>query len=102
VSITSFPDYKHLLQENYVDMLELYVSPQLQEFQQWKIFQQDGAPLHWGSLVHRFVDATFPNRWIGRDGSTRWPPRSPDITPIDFFLWGYVKDKMFSRYYKSE
>ena len=43
-----------------------------------------------------FLDATFPNRWIGRDGTTPWPPRSPDITPLDFFLWGYVKDKVFS------
>jgi hypothetical protein len=42
------------------------------------------------------LDATFPNRWIGRDGPTPWPPRSLDIIPIDFFLWGYVKDKMFS------
>jgi len=32
-----------------------------------------------------------------RDGSTPWPPRSPDITPLDFFLWGYVKDKVFSK-----
>jgi len=43
-----------------------------------------------------FLDATFPNRWIGRDGLTPWPPRSPDFTPIDFFVWGYVKDKVFS------
>jgi len=43
-----------------------------------------------------FLDATFPNRWIGRDGPTPWPPRSPDITPLDFFLWRYVKDKLFS------
>jgi len=40
--------------------------------------------------------ATFPNRWIGRDGPTPWPPRSPDITPLHFFLWRYVKDKVFS------
>ena len=26
-----------------------------------------------------------------------WPPRSPDLTPVDFFLWGVVKDKVFSR-----
>ena len=43
-----------------------------------------------------FLDATFRNRWIGRDGPTPWPPRSLDITPLDLFLWGYVKDKMFS------
>jgi len=42
------------------------------------------------------LDATFPNRWIGRDGPTTWPPRSPDITPLDYFLWRYVKDKVFS------
>ena len=24
-----------------------------------------------------------------------WPPRSPDITPLDFFLWGYVKDRVY-------
>ena len=37
-----------------------------------------------------FLDATFPNRWNGRDGPTPWPPQSPDITPLDFFLWRYV------------
>jgi len=42
------------------------------------------------------LDATFPNRWTGIDGPTPWSPRSPDITPLDFFLWGYVKDKVFS------
>jgi len=67
-----------------------------EEFQPWIFFQQDGAPPHWGSDVRQFLDATFPNRWTGRDGPTPWPPRSPDITPLDFFLWGYVKDKVFS------
>ena len=65
MSIKSFPDYKHLLQEN-------YVAPQLEEFQPWMIFQQDGAPPHWGSHVRRFLDAT--NRWTGRDGPTPPPP----------------------------
>ena len=43
-----------------------------------------------------FLDVTFPNRWTGRDGPTPWPPRSPDITPLQFLLWRYVKDKVFS------
>jgi len=72
----------------YLDMLELYVSPQLEKFQPWIIFQKDGAPPRWGSHVCWLLDAAFPNRWIGRDGPTPWPPRSPDITPLDFFLWG--------------
>jgi len=43
------------------------------------------------------LNATFPNRWIGRDGPTLWPPRPPDIAPHDFFLWGYVKGKVLSK-----
>ena len=36
-------------------MLELYVAPQLEEFQPWIVFQEDGAPPHWGSHVRRFL-----------------------------------------------
>jgi hypothetical protein len=34
-------------------------------------------------------------RWIGRGGRIAWPPRSPDLTPLDFFLWGYVKNIVY-------
>ena len=37
----------------------------------------------------------FGDAWIGRGGPTAWPARSPDITPRDFFLWGYVKDRVY-------
>ena len=83
VSINSFPNYKHLLEENYVEYKYIFL-PLLKLVS--KIFQQDGAPPHCGSHVRRILDATFPNRWIERDGPTPWPPRSPDITPLDFFL----------------
>jgi len=42
------------------------------------------------------LNATFQNVWIGRDGPTPWPPRWLDITLLDFCLWRYVKDKVFS------
>ena len=79
----------------YLDMLKHYVVPQLEEFQPRFVFQQDGAPPHWGLIVRDFLNETFPNRWVGRNGPTPWPPRSPDITPLDFFLWGYVKDRVY-------
>ena len=72
-----------------------YAVPQLEEFQPRVVFQQDGAPPHWGLIVRDFLNETFPNRWIGRNGPTPWPPRSPDITPLDFFLWGCVKDRVY-------
>ena len=33
----------------------------------------------------------FPNKWIGRQGPTQWPARSPDLNPLDFYLWGHLK-----------
>lgn len=44
----------------------------------------------------QLLDEKLPDSWIGRGGPTRWPARSPDLTPLDFFLWGYVKDKVYA------
>jgi hypothetical protein len=40
---------------------------------------------------------TFPNRWICHSSTIDWPPRSQDLTPLDFCLWGWMKSKMCSR-----
>jgi hypothetical protein len=37
----------------------------------------------------------FSGRWVGRDGPIPLPPRPSDITPLNFFLWGYVKDIVY-------
>jgi hypothetical protein len=39
-----------------------------------------------------FLDQQFPGKWIAREGPTAWPPRSQDFSPLDLFLWGYIKD----------
>lgn len=54
-------------------------------------FQHDGAPAHFQNSVRQYLDRTYPNRWIGRGGPVQWPPRSPDLTPLDFYLWGHMK-----------
>jgi hypothetical protein len=53
------------------------------------------APPHWAFITREFLDMHFPVRWVGHDGPIPWPPRSPDITPLDFLLWGYVKDIVY-------
>jgi hypothetical protein len=58
-------------------------------------FQQDGAPPHQILLVRHWLNQHFNNQWIGTAGPVRWPPRSPDLTPLDFFLWGHVKDYVY-------
>ncbi|KDR20859.1 hypothetical protein L798_04664, partial [Zootermopsis nevadensis] len=51
-------------------------------------FQQDGAPPHFHTDVRACLDLHFPSRWIRRAGPIAWPPRSPDLTPADFFPLG--------------
>ena len=53
--------------------------------------QQDGAPPHYARIVRDFLNERFNNRWIGRGGPVAWPPRSPDQTSPDFYLWGFLK-----------
>ncbi|GBM97955.1 hypothetical protein AVEN_150652-1, partial [Araneus ventricosus] len=64
------------------------------------IFTQDGAPPHWNLEVRESLNNVIPNRWIGHVGANNkvmlpWLPRLPDITPCDFFLWSFVKDKVY-------
>ena len=73
---------------------DFFAVPQVLE-QQDCIFQQDGAPPHWGIEVREFLSETFGEQWIGRDGPMKWPPRSPALTPLDFFFWGFVKDIVY-------
>lgn len=54
-------------------------------------FQQDGAPPHYALRVRQWLNERFRGKWIGRRGTLEWPARSPDLTPLDFFLWGYLK-----------
>jgi hypothetical protein len=48
-------------------------------------FEHDGAPLRFGRLVTDYWNYWYENRSIGRRGRIPWPPRSPDLTPLDFF-----------------
>ncbi|GBN19430.1 hypothetical protein AVEN_113439-1 [Araneus ventricosus] len=71
----------------YLSVLELFIAPQLQFQPHVRPHQQDGTP-QWCTVVREFLGDKVPDRWIGRDGSIQWPPRSPDITPLYFFSFG--------------
>lgn len=58
-------------------------------------FMHDGAPAHFAITVRNFLNATYPARWIGRGGPVAWPPRSPDLNPLDFFFWGHMKSLVY-------
>jgi hypothetical protein len=45
------------------------------------------------------LNVNIPGRSIGREYPVAWPPRSPGLTPLDFFfLWACVKDQVYSEY----
>ncbi|KAA6357503.1 MAG: putative transposable element tc3 transposase [Streblomastix strix] len=58
-------------------------------------FQQDGAPAHTAKSTLEYLHDLFEDRLIGKFFNFVWPPRSPDLTPPDFFLWGYLKDHVY-------
>jgi hypothetical protein len=72
-------------------MLELYTVPQLPQ----TILQQDGALPHFCHHDIYHLDREMIWGWIGRGGPIAWPPRLPDLTPLDSFLWGYVKNTVY-------
>jgi hypothetical protein len=78
----------------YCDMLELWLMPQLLQDKP-HVFQHDRAPTHSHYEMTTFLNRQLPKRWIGRRGPTFWPPRRPDLTLLEFFLWGFVKDEVY-------
>ena len=59
-------------------------------------FQQDGATCHTSNETIALLREKFPDRVISRRSDQNWPPRSCDLIPCDFFLWGHVKDKVYA------
>ena len=59
-------------------------------------YQHDGAPSHFSQVIRQFLNHKFPNRWIDRDGAQNWPPRSPDLNPLDYHVFGYMKAMVYA------
>jgi len=87
--------------QNYLDFLQNELPKQLQDVplatRIAMYFQHDRAPSHYTRHVMQHFNDTFPNRLIGRGSTINWPPRSPDLTPLDFCLWGLVKNEVYRK-----
>jgi len=58
-------------------------------------FQQDGAPSHASRMASATLTEKFPDRWVGCGGPVHWRVRSPDLTPLDSFLWSFIKNYVY-------
>lgn len=83
----------------YCHMLETFLRPKFNQFiedhegEVW--FQQDGATAHTARRSREILRELFPGRLLSLHGDIAWPPRSPDLTPCDYFLWGYLKAQVY-------
>ncbi|GFX45293.1 DUF4817 domain-containing protein [Trichonephila clavipes] len=83
--------------DRYRDRITNFFIPELNNHDVQELwFQQDGATCHTARAKIYLLKDTFGDRLISRFGPVNWPPRSCDLTPLDYFLWGYVKSLVYA------
>ncbi|GFY00640.1 transposable element Tc3 transposase [Trichonephila clavipes] len=83
--------------DRYRAMITNFFIPELNNHDVQELwFQQDGATCHTARATIDLLKDTFSDRLISRFGPVNWPPRSCDLTPLDYFLWGYVKSLVYA------
>ncbi|GFU25124.1 DUF4817 domain-containing protein [Trichonephila clavipes] len=88
-----FSDEAHFWLNGYVNKQNCRIWSEANPQELW--FQQDGATCHTARATIDLLKDTFGDRLISRFGPVNWPPRSCDLTPLDYFLWGYVKSLIY-------
>ncbi|XP_039307110.1 uncharacterized protein LOC120358168 [Solenopsis invicta] len=84
--------------ERYLEMLKTFLIPELKKKRKFRrtIFQQDGATCHTAKKTLDFLREEFGTRLLSRNTEFPRPPRSPDLSVCDFFLWGYLKERVYA------
>ncbi|GFU77581.1 DUF4817 domain-containing protein [Trichonephila clavipes] len=77
-------------------MITNFFIPELNNHVQELWFQQDGATCRTARATIDLLKDTLGDRLISRFGPVNWPPRSCDLTPLDYFLWGYVMSLVYA------
>lgn len=89
----------NLTAARYLEILQQYIEPLIDNLPLNDVanvfFQQDGAPSHNAGIITQYLNAQFGDNWLGNREPVHWPARSPDLTPLDFYVWGRVKDLTF-------
>ncbi|GFS75960.1 rapamycin-insensitive companion of mTOR [Trichonephila clavipes] len=83
--------------DRYRAMITNFFIPELNNHDVQELwFQQDGATCHTAHARIDLLKDTFGEPLFSRFGPVNWPPRSCDLTPLDYFLWGYVKSLVYA------
>ena len=86
---------KNVNAKTYLEMIKYFFWPIHAPYEKQRryYFQQDGAPAHRSKPVQSYLEGKFGDRFLK---SSIWPPRSPDLNPCDFSLWGTLKSKVYN------
>ena len=80
----------------YHDMLNIFFIPQVESMDIIDThFQQDGATWHTARENMTLLRGPFPGKLISRFGDVEWPARSPNLSALDLYLWGYLKERVY-------
>lgn len=84
--------------QRYRNMINQFLLPELRRRRRLgrTIFQQDGATCHTARETLTLLRKAFGTRLLSRSTDFAWPPRSPDMSAPDFFLWGYLKARVYT------
>ncbi|GFW17979.1 uncharacterized protein TNCV_2280831 [Trichonephila clavipes] len=83
--------------DRYRAMITNFFIPELNNHDVQELwFQQDGATCHTARATIDLLKDTFGDCLISHFGPVNWPPRSCDLTPLDYFLWGYVESFVYA------
>ena len=88
--------YSHVLSKFWTALLRRVEN---RRSRQW--FQQDGATPHTAKQTLEWIEEQFRGKVISVKTDNPWPQHSPDLSPPDFFLWGYLKDRVYSSKLRS-
>ena len=93
--------YKNTLTgAKYLDILSEMIIPEMNKIYQNRFnriwWLQDGALVHGSRAVREFLQGVFTERIISHHHAIEWPPRSLDLIPCDYFLWGHFINKVYS------
>ncbi|GFW32130.1 putative transposable element [Trichonephila clavipes] len=83
--------------DRYRAMITNFFIPELNNHDVQELWlEQNGATCHTARATIDLLKDTFGDCLISRFGPVNWPPRSCDLTPLDYFLWGYVKSLVYA------
>ena len=79
-----------------VVMLKEFLFTKIEEEDRGNIwFQQEDATCHTAEATLDVLRPVFEDRIISRRADVVWPPRRCDLTALDYYLWGAIKDKCY-------